>query len=257
GAGCALLLQVAHPTVAAGVEEHSNFQRDPWGRLVRTLDFTYTMVYGGPAAAARMGARLRAAHERIRGHRADGSPYHALEVEAYAWVHATLAAAIVASHARFGRPLDEDERVRFWREWLAMGRLLGIRPGELPAEWPAFRAYFERMVRERLQHTHAVDEVVRSLERPPPPPVPALERFPLLWAPGRVGGGHLLRLTTVGLLPAALRRRFGLRWTRADAWELTAVGSALRATTPLLPGSLRNTGPGYMRWRERAGVRLR
>ncbi|MCL2770437.1 MAG: oxygenase MpaB family protein, partial [Solirubrobacterales bacterium] len=27
GAGCALLLQVAHPTVAAGVEEHSNFQR--------------------------------------------------------------------------------------------------------------------------------------------------------------------------------------------------------------------------------------
>jgi uncharacterized protein (DUF2236 family) len=170
-------------------------------------------------------------------------------------VHATLAEAIVAAHARFGRPFGEDERERFWREWLTLGRFLGIRQGDLPAEWTAFRGYFEHMVRERLQHTHAVDEVLRSLERPPPPPV--LERFPRLWAVGRVGGSHLLRLTSVGLLPAELRRRFGLRWTRADEWELGAVGSALRASTPLLPGRLRNTGPQYMRWRERAGVRLR
>ena len=51
-AGYALLLQVSHPTVGAGVSEHSQFRRDPWGRLLRTLDYTYTMVYGGPRAAA-------------------------------------------------------------------------------------------------------------------------------------------------------------------------------------------------------------
>ena len=48
GAGYALLLQVSHPVVGAGVSEHSNFREDPWGRLVRTLDYSNTMVYGEP-----------------------------------------------------------------------------------------------------------------------------------------------------------------------------------------------------------------
>jgi uncharacterized protein (DUF2236 family) len=66
-AGYALVLQVAHPTVGAGVDEHSNFQRDPWGRLLRTLDYTTLMVYGGAEAAAGMGRRIRAMHEHING----------------------------------------------------------------------------------------------------------------------------------------------------------------------------------------------
>src|SRR6202043_2408211 len=57
-AGYALVLQVSHPTVGAGVSEHSQFQRDPWGRLLRTLDYSCTMVYGGEQAAGEMGSRL-------------------------------------------------------------------------------------------------------------------------------------------------------------------------------------------------------
>ena len=57
-------------------------------------------------------------------------------------------------------------------------------------------------------------------------------------------------LASVGLLPAVLRRRFGVRWTRANELELRAVSSGLRAMTPLMPSWLRNTGPGYLRWRE-------
>src|SRR5256885_16477648 len=73
-AGYALLLQVSHPTVGAGVREHSEFRRDPWGRLLRTLDYTYTMVYGGPSAAGEMGRRIPATHTRIRGPRPAGRP---------------------------------------------------------------------------------------------------------------------------------------------------------------------------------------
>src|SRR5438552_12678375 len=109
-AGCALLLQVSHPTVGAGVSEHSQFRRDPWGRLLRTLDYTYTMVYGGPRAAAEMGASIRRLHRRIRGVTPDGRSYHALEPRAYAWVHATLAEAIVRAQDRFPRPLSIGER---------------------------------------------------------------------------------------------------------------------------------------------------
>ena len=101
-AGTTLLLQVAHPTVGAGVSDFSNFRADPWGRLFRTLDFTTVLVYGGPEAAAEMGARIRGFHKPIKGKLPDGTPYHSLEPEAYAWVHATLAEAIIRAHERFG-----------------------------------------------------------------------------------------------------------------------------------------------------------
>src|SRR5436305_9673841 len=142
-AGYALLLQVSHPTVGAGVSEHSQFATDPWGRLLRTLDYACTMVYAGPQPAGEMGARIRSFHKRVYGTDADGRRYHALEPEAYAWVHATLADAIVLAHERFGRPFTAEQREQLWAEWRSVGRLLGVREGDLPAGWQAFRDYFE------------------------------------------------------------------------------------------------------------------
>jgi uncharacterized protein (DUF2236 family) len=246
-AGYALLLQVSHPTVGAGVSEHSQFRRDPWGRLLRTLDYSCTMVYGGERAAGEMGSRLRGFHRQIRGTTADGRRYHALEPEAYAWVHATLAEGIVRAHERFGRPFGEEQCRRFWSEWCSVGRLLGVRERDLPASWPGFRDYFQEMVDGRLEHTRAVDEVLAALARPAPPPLVALPA--LGWAAVRPSLGHGLLLATVGLLPPVLRRRFGLRWSRMSDLELRAAGVALRAMTPLMPPWLRNTGPGYLRWR--------
>jgi uncharacterized protein (DUF2236 family) len=252
-AGYALLLQVSHPTVGAGVSEHSQFRRDPWGRLLRTLDYTYTMVYGGPEAAGAMGRRIRSFHRQISGTTPDGLPYHALEAEAYAWVHATLAEAIVVGHERFGRPLTGEQRQTFWAEWRSLGRLLGIRDGDLPADWPGFRDYFDEMVDGRLRHTPAVDDVLGALARPAPPALVGL--YAPAWAIARLPLGHVLGLVTVGLLPSALRRRFNVPWTREKDLELRALAAALRATTPLTPSWFRNTGPGYLRWRKQAIAR--
>src|SRR2546430_14887316 len=148
-AGYALVLQVAHPTVAAGVREHSNYATDPWGRLFRTLDYVHVMVYGGPRAAAETGRRLREMHREIKGVAPDGRRYHALEPEAFAWVHATLFDAIVAGHERFARPLRPDQTERLYGEWLDLGRLIGLRRNALPDDWTAFRGYFDAMVAER------------------------------------------------------------------------------------------------------------
>ena len=134
-------------------------------------------------------------------------------------------------------------------EWRALGRLLGIRERDLPVGWQAFREYVEEMVQRELEHTPAVDEVLAALARPAPPALSALYRP--LWPLARVQLGHFLRVATVGLLGPALRERFGLSWTRADELELRTIGSALRGATPLMPASLRNTGPGYLRWRQR------
>jgi uncharacterized protein (DUF2236 family) len=252
-AGYALLLQVAHPTVGAGVSEHSQFERDPWGRLLRTLDYAYTMVYGGPQVAGEMGSRIRSFHRQIKGTRPDGQRYHALEPAAYAWVHATLAEAIVTGHERFGQPFTDDQRERFWAEWRSLGRLLGIRECDLPADWPSFREYVDGMVARELRRTVAVEEVNAALARPAPPAVVA--RYHLIWPIARVQLGHFLGLSTVGLLPPTLRRRFGLRWTRANDLELRVLSTALRAATPLMPSSLGNIGPGYRRWRREAIAR--
>ena len=252
-AGYALLLQVSHPTVGAGVSEHSRFRSDPWGRLLRTLDYACTMVYGGPRAAGEMGLRIRAFHRQIRGVAADGRPYHALEPDAYAWVHATLAAGIVLAHERFVRPFDVGECELLWSEWRALGRLLGVRSEDLPASWEGFCSYLAVTVEERLERTAAVEEVLEALARPAPPALAAVYRP--LWPVARRQLGHLVRLTTVGLLPPSLRERFGTRWTRADELELKVLEAGLRAATPLMPPSLRNTGPGYLRWRREALAR--
>ena len=251
-AGYALLLQVSHPTVGAGVSEHSSFRRDPWGRLLRTLDYSCTMAYGGADAAGRMGARIRAMHLSIRGTRPDGEPYSALEPEAYAWVHATLAQGIFLAHERFGVRLAPHQREQLWDEWRVLGRLLGIREGELPEGLPAFCAYVEEMMATRLERTAAVAEVLDALARPAPPSSAAYYRA--LWPLARLPLSHVAMLATAGLLTPELRRRLGVPWGRRQELELRALSRALRAATPLMPASMLCTGPEYLRWRRSLGA---
>jgi uncharacterized protein (DUF2236 family) len=246
-AGSTLVLQVAHPTVGAGVREHSDYASDPWGRLLRTLDYSYLMIFGGREAAEATGRRLREMHKEIKGTMPDGRRYHALEPEAFTWVHATLIQGIVEGHRRFGRPLDDDQIESAYDEWRALGRLIGIREGDLPADWPRFLAYFDRMVDDRLEDNDVVHGVLSVLRRPAPPKLRLIERrlWRLTWLPF----GRLFSLATVGLLPTVLRERCDLRWTRSQGLELRALGKAVRSATPLMRGGLGNVGPGYLRWR--------
>ena len=252
-AGYALLLQVSHPTVGAGVSEHSNFKEDPWGRLFRTLDYTYSMVYGGPRLAAEIGRRVRDMHKHIKGVKPNGERYHALEPEAYAWVHATLVESIITGHRHFGLRMRPDEIERFYADWRRSGRLVGVRERDLPEDWARFRIYFDRMVAERLEDNEAVQDVLATLAQPARPPVPVLNDP--AWRVIRFPAARALSIATLGLLPPLLRRRFGVRWTRPQELQLRALGAASRAATPLLPGRLRNTGPAYLRWRREALAR--
>jgi uncharacterized protein (DUF2236 family) len=250
GSGYALMLQVSHPVVGAGVSEHSNFRADPWGRLLRTLDFTSSMVYGGPELALETGRRVRAMHKQIKGVMRNGERYHSLEPEPYAWVHATLADAIVRANARFVRPIPRRELEIFWAEWKRLGRFLGVRERDLPERWADFGGYFEWMIRERLEHTDSVDDVLESLAQPPPPRVKGMSDP--LWRAIRQPAAHGGRLGTIGMMPPLLRCKLGLRWTRGQQLELRAIGAASRRSGPLLPKSVKTFGPSYLRWRNEA-----
>jgi uncharacterized protein (DUF2236 family) len=252
-AGAALLLQVAHPTIAGGVREHSNFKEEPWDRLFRTVDYVNLLVYGGPETAARTGRALREGHKRIKGVDPQGRRYHALEPEAFAWVHATLALATVSAHRRFGRPMDRPTIEQYWREWRGLGRLLGIREHELPQDWADYRAYVDRMIAERLEDNDVVRDVLWSVSQPTQAPVARIPQR--AWTTATFPMHQAIGLATVGLLPAPMRAKLGLELSSLQRAHLRALGALSRASTPLLPGGLKVSGPTYLRRRERAIAR--
>jgi uncharacterized protein (DUF2236 family) len=247
-----LLLQVAHPTVGAGVRDFSDFERRPWDRLLRSLDWVTLLIYGGQDAVA-AGRRLRALHKQFRGTREDGKPYYALEPEAYAWVHATLLESYVAGHAHFGRPMSPADTERFYAEYRGLGRFAGVREHDLPADWSGFRAYFDRILDERLCRNQAVDRVLRSAASPAPqPPVPIPEP---VWRTVSLPAQRALWLGGIGLMPARLRQRLGIRWTVRNENAFRALGAVTRGLEPVMPERLCVMGPAQLRARRRAIAR--
>lgn len=248
GAVYTLLLQVAHPTVGAGVAQQSTFRDDPWGRLLRTLDYAMTMTYGGDEAVE-MGRRIREMHKLIRGTTPEGDRYSALEPEAFAWVHLTLAEGIVRSHELFGRPFTPAELDELWDQWRGLGRLLGIRDRDLPTTWAGAEAHRDRMIRERLVHTEAVDQVLPIVSAPtsPLPWLPAP-----VWSVVRRPAAYGALIATGGLLGPVLRAELGVDWSPRRERHFRALCRASRASGVLLPRALRVTGPGYLALRRRA-----
>lgn len=243
-----LVLQVAHPTVGAGVRDYSDFERRPWNRLLGTIDYVSLLVYGGREAIA-AGRRLREMHKEFRGVREDGARYSALEPDAYAWVHATLIDTYVRGHAHFGRPMRPDQAERFYAEYRGLGRLIGVRERDLPGSWDAFQDYFGEMTATALTRTEAVDRVLGTVRTAPAPPLPVPD---VVWRALRLPAGQVLWLGGVGLLSPQVRARLAVGWTRSDEARFRALGAVSRSLTPLMPERLRVTGPSQLRWRRRA-----
>jgi len=251
--GYATLLQVAHPTVGHGVHQYSSFTKDPWGRLLRTLDYVHGTIYGGPELAGSIGKRVRELHRTIKGEKPDGERYSAMEPDAFAWVHATLAAAVVQGHEQFIAPMQRHEIEAFWAQWRDVGRLVGVRDRDLPETWPEFEAYFDRVVATELEWTPAIPEVLATLSAAKPPNVPGLH--PALWRVLRAPMGRQLHVQTIGLLGDDLRRRLGLAYSRRDARTFDRLAAISRRSGPLVRGPLREFGPSYVRWRHKALAR--
>src|SRR5436305_5811467 len=141
GGGRALLMQLAHPQVAAGVADHSGFEADPFGRLRRTLDATYTIVFGTTAEADLVARQLWAVHEHVTG-----PGYHANDPELLMWVHATLVDTALRVHARFLRPLSGPDAKRYYQDSLVVGDVLGVPRDVQPPDLVSFNRYVRQMV---------------------------------------------------------------------------------------------------------------
>jgi uncharacterized protein (DUF2236 family) len=226
GGGRALLLQVAHPGVAAGVAEFSNYRDDPWTRLYRTLDTTLSIVFGDRDTSTAASDRLRRVHERVQGTDDRGMPYRALDPELLLWVHATLIDTSITIYTRYVGHLTGAERERYYLEMKAVGEAYSIPLEAMPSDYPAFRSYWESMLTDGLRITDTTRDVSDTVLRP--------ELSPLAWP-----AVELLRLVTVGTLPVVLRDELGLPWGTARERALAGSQLAVRRLMPILPALIR------------------
>lgn len=236
GAGRALLLQLAHPWIAAAIEQHSDTFANPIGRFHRTFSTVFTMVFGTLDQSLEAARLLHSRHAAINGTLRlsagpfpAGSSYCANEVNALRWVHATLWDTALAAHALVLPPLTQDERERYCAEGRLFAGLFGIRRELLPPDWAGFSAYIDAMTQSSIL---TVTEPARVMAH-------RLLAGADTWLP--VPAGY--KAMTAALLPARLRDAFALRYGAAEREEARQFVAWARRLYSFLPHRLRYVGP--------------
>ncbi|MEU1521932.1 oxygenase MpaB family protein [Nocardia rhamnosiphila] len=238
GASRRLLIDVAHPIVAAGVRDYSVFESDPYGRAERTVDMIMGVVYGRADALA-TAQRLRDMHQQFTGELPTGGRYSALNPEAFHWVHASLVHGVYTQQKTLGRGWKPGEVEQFYQEMRQVGRLYGVRDKDMPPDWASFCSWFDDMVANKLERSDMTDRVFAVLSSPKPPPFPVLRRGPLWNFTVRPIAGGTNAVITAGLLPPELRELVGVAWGRRRRMIYGFYAVTLRATVPRLPRFVR------------------
>ncbi|MFD8498959.1 oxygenase MpaB family protein [Amycolatopsis sp. NPDC059657] len=247
-AGQVLLLQVAHPVVAAGVHDHSDYTEDPWTRLMQTGASLSVYIYGGPDGARYEASRLREMHKKFAGVDASGRRYSALNPEAYAWVHATLVKVPVDAQRFFGRGLSGPELDEYYAQMCDVGRMLGVRERDLPPDWAAFERYYDSMVADFGMNAtiETLLETIRTVKKPRRIPGFAW-KYLQRWQ-------HTAQMFVIrGALPGEFRERLGLQWTARDAARFARFCRVMRGFG-VIPAPVRTA---HMRWIGRLNVWVR
>jgi len=236
GAGRALLLQLAHPWVAAAVAEHSRTFADPIGRFHRTFGIVFTMVFGTVDQAVAAARRLHRRHLGIQGTLPEttgrfpaGSAYRANDIPALSWVHATLIETAVLAYELALPPLTPQDRERYYGESLRFAGLFGIPQASLPPDWAAFLGYVQAMYRSDVLTVGATargiaGEIFRGAGTGP-------------------GIPSWYRALTARMLPPGMRDAFALAYGPQEQRAAERALAWLRRFYRLLPSPLRYVGP--------------
>ena len=224
GGTAALLMQVAHPLVAAGVEQHSDFRRDPIGRLRRTLNTTLAVVFAEPGGARAALRRIDRRHGPVRGTSADGHAYDARDPALLLWVQATLILTSLRLYEAVLGRLEPADREAYWQETRPIATLLGI-PDELqPVTLADLEGYERTMLATSVRPDATSIRVARDVLRP-------LGRAlaPIYWPSDAVAAA---------LVPPVLRAPLGLRYRASERIFFAIVIATVRIVRLVLPSPL-------------------
>ncbi len=242
----AILLQLAHPLIAAGVVDHSTFEGSPVAsarRLRHTVRAMLGLTFGDAGAHAKTIGGILAIHRRVHGNLRQavgifpaGTRYSAEDPSLVLWVHATLVDSIVLAYDGLVAPLSVGDRDVYCQEAALVAIELGARPDDVPRDWRTLSEYIHRMLQSGAI-TVGPDgaNIARALLR---------GRFSKLTGPAAWANSVL----TAGWLPPRIRAEYGLRWDAARERHF-------RQTLAILRGLRRVTPRALAHWREaRAGT---
>jgi uncharacterized protein (DUF2236 family) len=219
----AIVLEIMHPSVMAGVHDRSSYRTKPFERARNTAGYVLATTFGGTEAAEALIGRVRRMHERVNGVRPDGVPYRATDPALLGWVHTSIPWAVMRTFERYNRALSPAERDRYLAEQAVIGRKAGA--GEIPVTMSELDEYVEAM-RPQL----AVNEQTREffgflLESPlgargPAPLARQLNRFQThagmsvmpVWARQLAGFDHPRLVQQVAVEPYLQLTACSLRW---------------------------------------------
>ena len=259
----ALLLQIAHPLVAEGVDQHSDFRRDPWRRLQGTLESYLRIVFGTTAAAHGEIARLERIHRRVTGPVVDPEAarrfpgrYEARDPALSLWVHATLVDSTIVAYREWIEPLGRMSEARFYAETRPIGRAFGIPDDQLPADLDAFEAYVTGMLAPggpvhptptaRTLAGYILHPTLAPLAPPIAPFLEALPRWLYDWS----------MWPAVALLPAHLRAEYEIPWSPGRDLAASVLLACWRAWRPRLPAGFRQMPQALAADRRMARARI-
>ncbi|MEZ5316980.1 MAG: oxygenase MpaB family protein [Vicinamibacterales bacterium] len=234
----AILLQLAHPLVAAGVAEHSTFRGGPFAaarRLHETVHAMLALTFGPPEVRDAAIAGILTIHRRVHGRlRADvgpypaGTPYSAEDPALVRWVHLTLLDSVIRAADLLVSPMDEAARDTYCREaaWVALA--LGARAADIPTRWADVHAAVERAC---ASPDICVGPDARTL-------APAVLAPRGVLAAAAAPAARLNRRLTLGWLPASVRAGYGFDWTDRDARRFDRTVRIVRAVRRWTPDRL-------------------
>lgn len=231
----AILLQLAHPLVAAGVDDHSTFRAGRFMaalRLHHTVRAMLSLTFGNDAARDATIATINGIHRRVNGTLREkvgpfpaGTPYSAEDPALLLWVHATLLESIPLVYEQVVAPLSARERDVYCEEATWVPRALGA-PEGAPRTWPELQEYLAQMHQSGVLVVSAqARQLARAVLAPP--------LATLAWP-----AAYLNRLVTVGLLPPPVRQQYGFSWSRADEIRMSRALAVLRRVRRLTPNAL-------------------
>jgi uncharacterized protein (DUF2236 family) len=228
GWGRAILLQLAHPAVAAGIHGHSSFRgslHSSFRRLQSTVGAMLSITFGDPEQMIAAAAGINAIHDRVRG-RIDqpaGRTYSAQDPDLQRWVHATLLDSIPLTYELLVGPLTRAERDRYCTEAAIMEPLLGMPAGLLPRDSAQLEAYMREMLAGgSLVVTDTSRALARAVLYPP--------RWYTVWPAFRA-----FQVLTIGRLPPSIREAYGFEWGTREERAFARWTAALRTSLRLLP----------------------
>lgn len=224
----ALLLQSLHPLAMAGVDQHSGFRGDPWGRLSRTSHFLAVTTYGSVDDAQRQIDVVRSVHQRVTGTAPDGRPYAASDPHLLSWVHLAEVHSFLRAHQRYGTtPLGPAECDEYVAQSGRIATALGA--DDVPGSVGQARALLDEF-RPELATTAAARSAARYLLANPPLPLAVRPAYlPIAGAAVALlprWARWPLRLPWLPVTEATVARAAGEAVTRTIRWALPAAPGA-------------------------------